>query len=196
MPNVDFWVTVFPESYPSCRAGWVEHWWCIFLKLCKKYVIRWSWLEIMACHRVTSYSACKTHVRHRTKILMEFCTLNKNHWMDKANPWSQGCKRNSLSNERIFMILPPQHFLGWIKRDVGVHFNQENTVEVSLEGNSLVKSSRYWIVISFHEGIFRPNRPVFNLMILYGLDSPQLTQEKEKKAQWLGVLLGDSKIIS
>ncbi len=30
--------------------------------------------------------------------------------MDKANPWSRCCKRNSLSNEGFFMILPPQYF--------------------------------------------------------------------------------------
>ncbi len=38
----------------------------------------------------------------------------------------------------------------------------------------------------------------FNLMIAYQLDTLQLTQEiqKEKKAQWLSILLGDSKKIS
>ncbi len=30
--------------------------------------------------------------------------------------------------------------------------------------------------------IFRPNRPVFNLMIPYQLDTLQLTQEKEKSS--------------
>ena len=54
-------------------------------------------------------------------------------------------------------------------------------MEVSLEGNSLVKSTRYLIVISFQGGIFHANRPVFNLIILYGLDTLQLTQEKEKE---------------
>ena len=58
----------------------------------------------------------------------------KNHWMDKENPWSQCCKRNSLSNEGIFMILPAQYFPGWIKRYVWVHFSKEVTVEVGLEG--------------------------------------------------------------
>ncbi len=55
--------------------------------------------------------------------------------MDKANPWSRCCKRKSLSNEGIFMILPPQYF-PWL----------------------------------------------FNLMILYLLDTLQLTQEKEKSS--------------
>ena len=36
-------------------------------------------------------------------------------------------------------------------------------------------------IIYFQGGTFRPNRPVFNLMILYWLDTLQLTQEKEKK---------------
>ncbi len=58
-----------------------------------------------------------------------------------------------------------------------------------------MKSSRYLIVI-FFRGTFRPIRQVFNLMIPYRLDTLQLTQEKEKKAPWLSVLLGDSKIIS
>ncbi len=44
-------------------------------------------------------------------------------------------------------------------------------MDVRLEGNSLVKSTRYLIVISFQGGIFCPNRPVFNLMILCGLDT-------------------------
>ncbi len=127
-----------------------------------------------------------------------FHTLSiKNHWMDEANPWSRCGKRNSLSNEGIFMILPSQYFPGWIKIYVSVYFSKWNTVEVGLEGNSLVKSTRYLIVITFQGEIlvFYPNRPVFNLMILYQLDTRQLTQEKEKKAQWLGVLLGDSKKI-
>ncbi len=51
-----------------------------------------------------------------------------------------------------------------------------------LEGNSLVKSTRNLIVIFFQGGIFRPNRPVFNLMIPYRLDTMQLTQEKEKSS--------------
>ncbi len=62
---------------------------------------------------------------------------------------------------------------------VQVHSSKENTVEVGLEGNSIVKSTTYLIVIYFQEGIFCPNRPVFNLLILYRLDTLQLTQEKE-----------------
>ncbi len=66
-------------------------------------------------------------------------------------------------------------------------------MEAGLEGNSLVKSTRCLIVIFFQGGIFRTNKPVFNLMIPYRLDTLQLTQEKEKSsvAQWLSVLLGD-----
>ncbi len=55
-------------------------------------------------------------------------------------------------------------------------------MEAGLEGNSLVKSTRYLNIISFQGGIFRPNRPVFNLMIRYRLDTLQLTQEKEKSS--------------
>ena len=55
-------------------------------------------------------------------------------------------------------------------------------MEAGLEGNSLVKSTRYLIVIFFQGGIFRPNRPVFNLMIPYWLDTLLLTQEKEKSS--------------
>ncbi len=54
-------------------------------------------------------------------------------------------------------------------------------MEAGLDGNSLVKSIRYLIVMFFQGGIFRPNRPVFNVMIPYQLDTLQLTQEKEKK---------------
>ena len=54
-------------------------------------------------------------------------------------------------------------------------------MEAGLEGNSIGKSTRYLIVIFFQGGIFRPNRPVFNLMIPYRLDTLQLTQQKEKK---------------
>ncbi len=61
-------------------------------------------------------------------------------------------------------------------------FQQENTVEAGLEGNSLAKSTRSLIVIFFQGGIFCPNRPVFNLMIPYRLDALQLTQEKEKSS--------------
>ena len=43
-------------------------------------------------------------------------------------------------------------------------------MEASLEGNSFVELTRYLIFISFQGGMFRPNRPVFNLNILYGLD--------------------------
>ncbi len=110
------------------------------------------------------------------------CTLNKNHWMVKANPWSLCCEGNSLSNDGIFMILLPQYFPGWIKIYVWVRFSKENTVEAGLEDNPLVKSTRYLIVIYFQGGIFRPNRPVFNLMNLYGLDTLQLTQEKGKSS--------------
>ncbi len=53
-------------------------------------------------------------------------------------------------------------------------------MEAGLEGNSLVKSTRYLIVIFFQGGIFHPNRPVINLMIPYRLDTVQLTREKEK----------------
>ncbi len=106
----------------------------------------------------------------------------RNHWMAEANPWSRCCEGNSLSNERIFMILLPQHFAGWIKRYFWVHFSQENTLKAGLEGNSLVKSTRYLIVIVFQGGIFHPNRPVFNLMIPYRLDTLQLTQDKEKSS--------------
>ena len=45
-------------------------------------------------------------------------TLNKNHWRDQETPWSRCCKRNSLSNEGIFIILPSQYFPGSIKRYV------------------------------------------------------------------------------
>ncbi len=44
---------------------------------------------------------------------------------------------------------------------------------------------QYLIVISFQEGIFRPNRPAFNLMILYWLGTLKLAQEKEKKLSGL-----------
>ncbi len=67
-----------------------------------------------------------------------------------------------------------------MKRYVWVHFSKENTVKADLEGNSYVESTRYLIVIFFKGGIFRPNRPAFNLMIPYRLDTLQLTQEKEK----------------
>ena len=43
--------------------------------------------------------------------------------MDKGNPWSRCCKRKSLSNEGIFMILPAQYFPGWIKRYVSDYFS-------------------------------------------------------------------------
>ncbi len=103
-------------------------------------------------------------IKHAQKKLKCFTLSIKNHWMDQENPWSQWCKRNSLSNEGIFMILPSQYFPGSIKRYVSVHFSKENTVWVSLEGNSLGKSTRYSIVIYFQWGIIRPNRPIFNLM--------------------------------
>ncbi len=90
---------------------------------------------------------------------------------------------HTLSNEGIFMISPPQYFPGWIKRYVWVHFSKENTVEAGLGGYSLVKSTRYLIVIFFQGGIFRPNRSVFNLCgIPYRLDTLQLTQEKVKSS--------------
>ena len=53
-------------------------------------------------------------------------------------------------------------------------------MEAGLEGDSLVKSTRYLIVIYFQGGIIRQNGPVFNLMIPYRLDTLQLAQEKEK----------------
>ncbi len=55
-------------------------------------------------------------------------------------------------------------------------------MEAGLEGNYFVKSTRYLIFIFFQAGIFRPNRPVFNLMIPYRLDTLQPTQEKEKSS--------------
>ncbi len=61
-------------------------------------------------------------------------------------------------------------------------FQQGNTEEAGLEGNSFVKSTRYLIVIFFQGGIFGSNRPVFNLMIPNRLDTLQLTQEKEKSS--------------
>ncbi len=78
------------------------------------------------------------------------------------------------------MTLLPQYVPGWMKKYMWVHFSKEITVEVSLEGSSLVsscvKSTRYLIVIYFQGGILRPNRTVFNLMIIQGLDTLQLTQ--------------------
>ena len=55
-------------------------------------------------------------------------------------------------------------------------------MEAGLEGSSLVKSTRYLIGIFFQGGTFCPNRPVFNLMIPYRLDTVQLAQEKEKSS--------------
>ena len=55
-------------------------------------------------------------------------------------------------------------------------------MEVGLEGNSLEKSTRYLIVISFQGAILGPNRPVFNCMIPYRLDTLQLTQKKEQSS--------------
>ncbi len=100
---------------------------------------------------------------------------------DTLNIKSLNDQGNSLSNEGIFMILLPQYFPWWIKRYVLVHFSKENTVKAGLEGNSLVKSTRYLIITFFQGGIFRPNRPVLNLMIPYRLDTLQFTQEKERK---------------
>ncbi len=56
-------------------------------------------------------------------------------------------------------------------------------MEAGLEGNSLVESTRYLIVIFFQGGILCPNRPILNVMIPFWL-------EEGKK---LSVLLGDSK---
>ncbi len=53
-------------------------------------------------------------------------------------------------------------------------------MEASLEGNSLVKSTRHLIVISFQGGVLHQNKPLLNLIIPYRLDTLQLTQEKEK----------------
>ena len=151
--------------------------------------LRWLYMSISIIQTMVL-----TQIRHIRSYLNPALSI-KNHWMDKANLWSRCCKINSLSNEGIFMILPPQYFSVCIKIYLWVHFSRENTLEVGLEGNSLVKSTRYLIAISFQGGIFRPNKPVFNWMILYRLDTLQLTQEKEKP-QWLSVLLGDSKKIS
>ncbi len=67
--------------------------------------------------------------------------------------------------------------------------NQELCISSFQQGNNcgsefrgyLVKSIRYLIVIYFQGRIFSPHRPVFYLMILYGLYTLQPTQEKEKK---------------
>ncbi len=101
---------------------------------------------------------------------------------NKANPWSWCCEGNSLSKKGIFMILMPQYFPVWIRRYVWVYFSKENTLEAGLEGNSLVKSNIYLIVIFFQGGIFRRNRPVFNIMTPYRLDTLQLTEGKEKSS--------------
>ncbi len=69
-----------------------------------------------------------------------------------------------------------------MKKYVLVHLRKENTVKAGLEGDSHVNSTRYLIVIFFQGGIFRPNRPAFNLMIPYQLDTLQLTQEKENSS--------------
>ncbi len=41
-------------------------------------------------------------VHHHASLSIE------NNWMDEANPWSQCCERNSLSNKGIFMIFLSQ----------------------------------------------------------------------------------------
>ncbi len=66
-------------------------------------------------------------------------------------------------------------------------------MEAGLEGNSLVKSIRYLIVIFFQGGIFRPNRPVLKLNDSLLVGYTATNTGKGKKAQWLSVLLGDSK---
>ena len=57
-------------------------------------------------------------------------------------------------------------------------FQQGSYCWIGFRGWFPCGSSRYLIVIYFEGEIFCPNRPV--LMILYGLDTLQLTQEKEK----------------
>ncbi len=53
---------------------------------------------------------------HSHKGMLRNAALSiKNNWMDKTIPWSGCCKRNSLSNEGIFMILLPQYFPGWVE---------------------------------------------------------------------------------
>ncbi len=63
---------------------------------------------------------------------------------------------------------------------VWVYFNKENTLEVSLEGCSLVKSARYLIVISFQRGGPHPNRTVFNLTILHDHASYLVTHSADQ----------------
>ncbi len=49
---------------------------------------------------------CTSFFIHRVGGTIIGDTLSiENHWMDKAIPWSRCCKRNSPSNQGIFMIL-------------------------------------------------------------------------------------------
>ena len=159
------------------------------------FIISWTYIDILIIHITTNWPfhpftlnftpfTLKSTGAWKCRIFtIWWRTLSiKNHWMDNTNPWSRCCEGNSLSNEGIAMILLPQYFPGWMKIYVWVHFSKENTVNAGLEGNSLVKSTRYLIDIFFQGGIFRPNRPVFNLMIPYRLDTLQLTQEKVKSS--------------
>ena len=68
-------------------------------------------------------------------------------------------------------------------------------MEVSSGGNSLVTSTAYLIVISFQGAILRPNSSI-QLNDPLSDRYPATHTGKGKKAQWLSVLLGDSKIFS
>ena len=68
--------------------------------------------------------------------------------MAKANPWSRCCKRNSLSNEGIFMILPPQYFLGE-SRDM-YEFISERTLQ--LYYSQFVDNNTDHLVVGTHRG--------------------------------------------
>ncbi len=76
----------------------------------------------------------------------------KNHWMAKANPWSQCCKRHSLSNEGIFMILLPQYLT--------IEFNQ---VKTCFTFQQVLYFATLWIgILLVHSTFFYQS--VYNIM--------------------------------
>ena len=104
--------------------------------------------------------------------------------------------KKSLNGQGKSMVtVLEKKFLGWLRNfhsfaaTIFFWVNQEICVSSFQQGKycgSRFRGYFPWkvnqIVKSFQGAIFRPNRPVFNSMILYQLDTLRLTQEKEKSS--------------
>ncbi len=90
-----------------------------------------------------------------TLMIIQY-TLNKNHWMNKTIPLSRCCKRNSLSNEGMFMVRYPANDAVTQFIDNTMFYLHSKKFELHEKEKKLSRSIFYWM---FQKKILRVYDP-------------------------------------